>query len=116
MHWISACLLLAIKTAAQTAAVKEIQKTYLSQPRFALLKEAVSLAVYNYACSKTPEFHPMTGRKMSAALLATEDFNLAAIVWCNREATALQKAEEGGAQEWGGAYLLLESQSILTGR
>ena len=66
--------LLAIKTAAQTAAVKEIQKTALSQPRLTLLKEAVSLAVYNYACLMRPEKHPITGQKMSAALVATEDF------------------------------------------
>ena len=67
--------LLAIKTAAQTAAVNEIQKTALSQPRLALLKEAVSLAVYNYACSKTPKKHPLTGRKnYFSHLFATTDF------------------------------------------
>lgn len=65
----------AIKAAAEEAAVKAAQETALSQTRSTLLKEAVSLAVYNYACNKTPKKHPLTGKKIYFShLFATKDY------------------------------------------
>lgn len=65
----------AIRAAAAKAAVQAAQKNALSQTRRTLLKEAVSLAVYNYACSKTPKKHPLTGQKIYLShLFATMDF------------------------------------------
>ena len=79
----SKSFLMAIRTGARKAAVDSLT-TYirstdvhatLCRKRLSMLKEAVSLAVFNYAAKRTPSRHPLTGQRLPPCELATEEFD-----------------------------------------